>query len=263
MKFLIWFGTIFIGFILNAVVGVLTGIKAGAMALYVGEVFLARWWCKKYDEYRARKLAEKGVKGSIEPTQDDIANQGKKGKHSKCGKCGNTKPYTGNCPICGSSIVVYYHDDNVKTQESISNDNTQSTDNMKSYKDEIPEKVVIPPMITLVNDIIESSSKTCPNCGFELLDESLYCSKCGSNIKDLPAKENVYDGIHCPECGFELIKDSDFCSKCGANLNEILHLQSEKGSGSSNKDIIKFCRFCGKKVLEDSIFCPYCGKKAE
>lgn len=29
---------------------------------------------------------------------------------------------------------------------------------------------------------------------------------------------------------------------------------------SLNKRFAMFCRFCGKKVLDDSAFCPYCGK---
>lgn len=49
----------------------------------------------------------------------------------------------------------------------------------------------------------------CPECGFENLDDAIYCIKCGNRI----------DGnIPCPKCGEYISGDSSFCPKCGKTI---------------------------------------------
>lgn len=49
----------------------------------------------------------------------------------------------------------------------------------------------------------------CPKCGFENLDDAVYCIKCGNRI----------DGnVPCPKCGEYIPGDSSFCPKCGKTI---------------------------------------------
>ncbi len=51
MKFLIWFGCIVVSILLNAFIGEITGIKAGALIMYIPLVFVPKKLCKLWDEY--------------------------------------------------------------------------------------------------------------------------------------------------------------------------------------------------------------------
>ena len=49
----------------------------------------------------------------------------------------------------------------------------------------------------------------CPECGKELEDSAVFCSKCGTKLS-----------VTCPKCGKVLKAGAKFCSVCGANLAE-------------------------------------------
>ena len=59
MKVLIWILTFFFGTILNTLLGYAIGIRAGSVLLYIGEYFLARKLCEKWDEHQQNKVAKK------------------------------------------------------------------------------------------------------------------------------------------------------------------------------------------------------------
>ena len=59
MKVLIWILTFFFGTILNTLLGYAIGIRAGAALLYIGEYYLARKLCEKWDEHQQNKVAKK------------------------------------------------------------------------------------------------------------------------------------------------------------------------------------------------------------
>lgn len=46
----------------------------------------------------------------------------------------------------------------------------------------------------------------CPKCGFENLDDAVFCIKCGNRIDQK---------IPCPKCGEYIPDDSSYCPKCG------------------------------------------------
>lgn len=50
MKVLIWFLTILVATILNALLGYATGIKAGYLVFYIAVYFVAKKLCQKWDE---------------------------------------------------------------------------------------------------------------------------------------------------------------------------------------------------------------------
>ena len=49
MKVLIWIATIFVGTLLNALIGAATGVRAGALLLYLAEFYVAKKLCEKWD----------------------------------------------------------------------------------------------------------------------------------------------------------------------------------------------------------------------
>lgn len=83
-----------------------------------------------------------------------------------------------------------------------------------------------------------TTSKICPECGFEGGEEDSYCPKCGIEL----VMQNK-----CPECGNKVEEDDEFCRNCGASLSE-----SELA-----------CPECGAEVEADDDFCPSCGIEFE
>jgi len=63
----------------------------------------------------------------------------------------------------------------------------------------------------------------CPKCGFEVSDQAIFCTNCGTQLKNV-----------CPECGGGIQVGASFCSQCG------LHFTTEINpdiSDRSTKDI--------------------------
>ena len=51
-------------------------------------------------------------------------------------------------------------------------------------------------------------SYLCKNCGSEVPEDALFCSKCGEKIT----------ALRCPSCGKRLPEDSAFCTYCGVKI---------------------------------------------
>lgn len=63
----------------------------------------------------------------------------------------------------------------------------------------------------------------CHNCGNELPDESLFCSKCGAKIEkpiieDQEIEEIIENTLKCPNCNSDVSEDMAFCTECGNKL---------------------------------------------
>ncbi len=57
----------------------------------------------------------------------------------------------------------------------------------------------------------------CPNCGFENLEDSLFCTECGKRLfKDQKSKEK--NRLKCSNCGNFNDLDAKFCIFCGKEL---------------------------------------------
>jgi len=56
----------------------------------------------------------------------------------------------------------------------------------------------------------------CQKCGSKLLEDSMFCSACGTPIeKPTPKAPKV---MFCRKCGSKLLADSAFCTKCGTKI---------------------------------------------
>lgn len=55
----------------------------------------------------------------------------------------------------------------------------------------------------------------CPNCGFALTDDSVFCSECGFRVQT----EHIKEYMFCSECGTKLPKNALFCDQCGTKQN--------------------------------------------
>ena len=63
-----------------------------------------------------------------------------------------------------------------------------------------------------------------------------------------PVTKAGYEKV-CRRCSSFMPYDSIFCSQCGGTLKK------------KRTEMMKFCRFCGKKLLFLGEFCPDCGKE--
>ena len=77
---------------------------------------------------------------------------------------------------------------------------------------------------------MNNMSLTCPNCGEEIDDDSIFCPECGMKSSDL-FKE-------CPNCGKQIDVDSEFCNYCGVSLKSNEEFKNddnnEDGQGEEN-----------------------------
>lgn len=76
----------------------------------------------------------------------------------------------------------------------------------------------------------------CPMCGKEIVEDSDFCTFCGSDVRQAPAEpaaDNTpppqetldnqltwqHAAVSCPVCGKQVIEGSDFCTFCGTNMH--------------------------------------------
>lgn len=61
--------------------------------------------------------------------------------------------------------------------------------------------------------------KVCPNCGIEINKISVFCSKCGTKLKQEETdSQSTPSDKHCPSCNAKLPEDAEFCTNCGAKV---------------------------------------------
>lgn len=61
----------------------------------------------------------------------------------------------------------------------------------------------------------------CPNCGTAFKPDAVFCSKCGTKIKEEKPQPQK---MKCPNCGNKLDDESLFCDNCGAKIGSELPL---------------------------------------
>ena len=107
---------------------------------------------------------------------------------------------------------------------------------------------------------------TCPTCGMELPENTIFCPGCGCNIcapgqKYIPSQIPVSQmpasqpepqpepepEHRCANCNALLTDDQLFCPKCGTPVQPVAPAQS------------KFCTKCGAPAKDDQLFCSKCG----
>lgn len=129
----------------------------------------------------------------------------------------------------------------------------------------------------------------CPNCGNRFKSDAIFCSKCGTKVRE-EEKEPVV--IICQNCGHKLEEDALFCDSCGikvadisdipispentdtdaqkqtdvsvsgTNDTPIIESQSETTAKTASPNSEKICPSCGEKQDdEEALFCNSCGTK--
>jgi len=127
----------------------------------------------------------------------------------------------------------------------------QECEEISIYKDNIKD---------LKKKIMELKNiRLCPNCGSEIDEDNLYCSKCGARIEPPapaePVEEKKPDFKVCPTCGSKLTLEAAFCPSCGTRQDIIEEDKKEIPQDS------KKCPQCGAEIEEGSSFCVNCGAK--
>ncbi|HAG04531.1 MAG TPA: hypothetical protein DCG28_03730 [Lachnospiraceae bacterium] len=91
--------------------------------------------------------------------------------------------------------------------------------------------------------------KICPKCGLQLRDDTVFCSRCGTNLE---ATEKRF----CPRCNAEIkSNDAVFCRSCGLKFDE-----ENKPIVRISDNISKICCHCGASLTnENARFCKVCG----
>lgn len=73
--------------------------------------------------------------------------------------------------------------------------------------------------IFLVNDVFNESAVACPSCGAQLLENAMFCNKCGTKYEsEAKTDSKKAEKSFCRKCGEELFADSEFCHKCGTKI---------------------------------------------
>ena len=154
MKVLIWILTFFVGTLLNTLLGYATGIKAGAVLLYIAEFFVARKLCEKWDE-RQKDNTEKITK------QDN-------NKLEKCDMCDQLSDNLVSVKIVDSMGTRYRN----LCPSCVSKYNAKPIGNKDDQNNSSAQKSERKPMY-------------CRICGTKLITNSLFCSKCGTKVEEV------------------------------------------------------------------------------
>ena len=118
------------------------------------------------------------------------------------------------------------------------------------------------------------SEKKCSNCGFELNEDSMFCTNCGMRQITKTIQEPK---SRCVECGHEIANGTVFCTTCGAKQPKKVVEETPKlvcpVCGTPLEEGTKFCTSCGTKLdsseeLEQvektpKLVCPVCGTPLE
>lgn len=86
---------------------------------------------------------------------------------------------------------------------------------------------------------------TCPHCQ-TLLE---YCPGCGASVRETYRAEDK----HCARCGAAF----SHCPTCGSPI-EAWSAQETAPAAPHDKEFIRFCPACGKKIWDITDECPHC-----
>ena len=81
--------------------------------------------------------------------------------------------------------------------------------------------------------------KTCPNCGAQIDDNSLFCTECGKQIPQ---------GNVCPHCGASVSDGDAFCQSCGRNVSN--------GSSTPNANFQTQATYAPKSSSRNKMILP-------
>ena len=170
MKVIIWILTLFVGSLVNILIGNALGIRAGALLLYIGECFIARKLCGKWDDHVAKKASYKH-----EPVDESSNNA-----------------IDSNISNITKQIVTNNHSENnsipervLSEEKTIRNDNTA-----KSIIDSEYGPIVFYADASPSNKMAIHYVGFCKQCGAAFGKDSIYCDKCGAKIEQKKYVEN-------------------------------------------------------------------------
>ena len=160
MKVIIWILTLFIGSFVNILIGNALGIRAGALLLYIGEYFIARKLCEKWDDHVAQKASRKRESVNESPNnaiESDDSKQMVDNNHSEY----NSIPERA-----------------LPEERTIRNDNTA-----KSVIDSEYGPIVFYSDASSTNKMPIHYVGFCKQCGAAFGKDSICCDKCGAKIE--------------------------------------------------------------------------------
>ncbi|MCM1226845.1 MAG: zinc ribbon domain-containing protein [Clostridium sp.] len=129
----------------------------------------------------------------------------------------------------------------------------------------------------------------CPNCGNRFKSDAMFCSKCGTRVREEEKEPAV---IICQNCGHRLEEDALFCDSCGIKVDDTVDIQtlpentdtytkeqtdvsdsgteaaplmespSETPTETASPSSERICPSCGEKQDDaEALFCNSCGTK--
>lgn len=82
-------------------------------------------------------------------------------------------------------------------------------------------------------------------------------NKLSKNLEDI---KSINNSKTCVNCGRNIIQGSEFCVYCGAKISESIEAESSTVDLNTNNDC---CTSCGNPIEKGALFCSFCGKKVD
>lgn len=212
---------------------------------------------------------------------------------SFCLKCGTKLIHTvddgKHCQNCGAPIIegqLFCTRCGTKVQvkeETVDNTNHEediqvTLPDVETVDEDVKEDVVEETVPETVEAHVENVILTCPKCGKEVKAGQLFCTGCGTSLKDAKSHEEKVTieqvppkpaEMLCPSCHSPIKEGQKFCVVCGEKLNVEKKIAPKKVCPSCGLEIEgdkDKCDICGANLNEPAKSgdrCPKCGKEVK
>lgn len=221
------------------------------------------------------------------------------GKH--CQNCG--APLTEGqlfCTRCGTKVEKQDAEENEIKQNDVVKEEPVVEDTLPVDEPVVEEVVPVEEPVAKEQEVTSEEETTapveeiqftkCPKCGKEVKPGQLFCTGCGTNLKDLQKTSEATPEIKqdipkpevkvCPSCHSPIKEGQKFCIVCGEKLEAPkratpkkvcpscgLEIEGDKdkcdicGADLKATQIAAKCPQCGKEVKPGQAFCTGCGRK--
>jgi len=130
-----------------------------------------------------------------------------------------------------------------------------------------PAGVPVQPVPAAPAPPVAGNTWTCPNCGTELSNESVYCGNCNDVRLTGPEDGQVSQAgkalIKCSRCNRDVSRRAEACPACGTPVIAPTYAPQPHTPQYQPKPGMVQCQGCGKEINEKAGACPSCATRTE